>query len=115
MKARLVTLDEIEVEERSVLFQLFPARILYARSGLMVGSVKQHLVQAAPIEHFATFLTPSEMLLFLRRKLFVFVERHMNSPLAVNRARGIAYRHFIEFQSLDLSLEIFPPYPPHRK
>jgi hypothetical protein len=26
--------------------------------------------------HFATFLAPSEMLLFLRRKLFVFVERH---------------------------------------
>jgi hypothetical protein len=58
-----------------VLIQLYRTGILNVRSVLMVG-MEQHFIQASPIKHFATFGALCEVLFFVGRKLFVFVESH---------------------------------------
>jgi hypothetical protein len=44
---------------------------------LVVRMVEQHSVQASPIKDFAAFAAFREVLLFVGRKLFVFVECHL--------------------------------------
>ena len=60
----------------AALDQSFGGGVLNIGSLFMVGVVKQHFVQASPIEDFATFSAPREVLFFFGWKLFVFVERH---------------------------------------